>query len=142
MALRFEGMHFPAYVYQEYPKAVNCPDGRQIVVKDAYEERALIASFPTNVVDETITSTVPNAEIISDNSEEISKASVWARADELGIIYDKRWNIRRVMDAIAATEAQTTEEVSMEAAVVVVSPIDEATTSTEEEAVPKVFITE
>lgn len=109
---RYTGMNFPAYEYKEYPKWVKLSDGKEIVVQNEFEEReALGESVPAPVMEvpaiaawavEVPPVEFPVAEFPSSESNE--KTALIARADELGAIYDKRWGITKLKDAIQAAE--------------------------------------
>jgi len=47
----FASMDFPPYRYQEYPKAVKCPDGKEVVVDSQKAELDLVASWEPGAVE-------------------------------------------------------------------------------------------
>lgn len=120
------------YKYQDFPKYINTPDGKRHIAKTAVDEMNILAPFkeksPVVLSDVTPVTVVTVGEPITeipqeniptiadslsmeddllecDKPDEASKEALIARAEALGVIYDKRWGIVRLTDMIAAAEA-------------------------------------
>lgn len=108
------------YVYQEYPKWITLPDGKTKLVEDAHEEHLEFGTKPkedeiepefigfkgfefkldpipvVDLVDVPIEEkTAIEAEVITEDIETLRK-----QADDLGLIYDKRWGAVKIRQAI------------------------------------------
>lgn len=120
------------YVFQEYPKWVKLPDGKDIIVQDNLEERAMLQGFyvPNKESEpeeefvgfrEEATATVATEEatpieaeepiivpIIAPDGDVIAESidSLRSQADRLGLIYDKRWGALKLRQAIDGARAQ------------------------------------
>lgn len=114
------GSSYPDYQFQEYPKWVTLSDGTQKIVEDAHEEHQALGTKPkedkiepefvgfkgfefkvnpspvVNVDDIPVEEKVINKdEIITDDIDALRKL-----ADDLGLIYDKRWGAVKIRQAI------------------------------------------
>lgn len=100
-------------VFQEYPKWVKSLNGKDIIVHDAREEMATICTNPPEPPAFDITKlgiplldieelpTSATIENIRPLGEIRNIELLRADADQMGLIYDKRWGIERLNQVIS-----------------------------------------
>jgi hypothetical protein len=113
MNTMYDNMEFPQREYREYPKAIPYVDGEiqptaydkrgkahpVVIVKNADEEAALGQSAKLVPV-----STLAQVPVSRVETEDDVRADLYVRADQLGVVIDKRWSIERISKAIAEKE--------------------------------------
>lgn len=93
------------YVFQEYPKHIYFPDGSYKAVQNLNEEREVRALLGQLLPPEQEDIDAP-AVVECPEEKEFSKEEVWAQAEALGVIYDKRWKTERIIEEIRRAQAR------------------------------------
>jgi hypothetical protein len=126
------GASYPDYQFQEYPKWITLADGAQKIVEDAFEEHQLLGTKEANpepefvgfkgfefkldpipvvngfnipIEDDTPPDITPESNNITEDIETLRK-----QADDLGLIYDKRWGALKLRQAIDSSRKRATAE--------------------------------
>lgn len=124
-------------MFREFPKYVTLPGGGSAIVKDRAEEMQLLGiEAPKNLPvaeedcynnapvdyesDELLPCDIPVAaeeveEIIQDDALPLpdTKEKLQDEADTLGVIYDKRWGIDKLLEAINTAKVQAAQTVTI-----------------------------
>lgn len=111
------------YKFKAFPKWLNTPDGKRHLVKTAVDEMNLLAPFKTETPVQVAKQLVDAASIIiapveapdilaeleCDKPIPATKEQLVVRAEELSLIYDKRWGVERLAEVVSAAEASLQE---------------------------------